>query len=530
MFSQHPKAKYWSAKNTTSIDEVTQGSGKKFWFDCDCGHSFKSAPRAIQLKKGVWWGWCGYCKKTARKLCSDEDCDQCFNKSFASHPKSKYWDHDKNDADPRDVIKSTGTKYWFNCPCGHDINVRLSDVSRGRWCKYCASDSPVLCGDFWCEICFDKSFACHPRVVNWMVGKNCGIARDYALNSHQKKHFKCYECLHEFKAPLYSIAAGYWCAYCANKKLCNDACEICFEKSFASHPKSEFWDYKKNKGSPRDYFWGNRDRVWFTCDKCQHKFKSHLYSIAAGSWCPYCASKKMCAVECGICFEKSFASHPKSEFWDYKKNKGSPRDYFRGNSDKFWFKCVKKHTFKSVIYNVTSGNWCPNCFNKTERLVHNALKIKYPTITQQFKPEWCRYSDTKALLSFDFVLPEKKIIIELDGDQHFIQVSNWKPFKKTQTRDIYKMKKANTNGYSIIRLLQCDVYNNTINWVENIMSLIHELENCEGSENRYLCSGDNYLPYIDKNCVKSKIVIPMAFPKIKVYDILRTSKKINSSR
>ena len=36
-----------------------------------------------------------YCPNSNRiKLCSDDDCQICFNKSFASHEKSKYWSDD----------------------------------------------------------------------------------------------------------------------------------------------------------------------------------------------------------------------------------------------------------------------------------------------------------------------------------------------------------------------------------------------------------------------------------------------------
>jgi hypothetical protein len=51
------------------------------------------------------------------------------------------------------------------------------------------------------------------------------------------------------------------------------------------------------------------------------------------------------------------------------------------------------------------------------------------------------------------------IIIELDGLQHFKQVSNWKSPDDNLINDKYKMKCVNENNYSIIRILQDDVYN-----------------------------------------------------------------------
>ena len=66
-------------------------------------------------------------------------------------------------------------------------------------------------------------------------------------------------------------------------------------------------------------------------------------------------------------------------------------------------------------------------------------------------------------MPYDFVIEEYKVIIELDGIQHFKQVSNWDSPEETQLRDKYKMEKANANGYSVIRILQDDVYNDKYN-------------------------------------------------------------------
>lgn len=61
-------------------------------------------------------------------------------------------------------------------------------------------------------------------------------------------------------------------------------------------------------------------------------------------------------------------------------------------------------------------------------------------------------SKNKKYLPYDFVI--HKIIIELDGLQHFQQVGNWKSPTENLIRDKYKEDCANNNGYSIIRILQ----------------------------------------------------------------------------
>ncbi len=90
---------------------------------------------------------------------------------------------------------------------------------------------------------------------------------------------------------------------------------------------------------------------------------------------------------------------------------------------------------------------------------YEKLKTIYPELEQQYKTDWCKNLKTKRYLPFDFVLNNYKIIIELDGSQHFIQVSNWKASDENLINDKYKMKCANDNNYSVIRIIQYNVYN-----------------------------------------------------------------------
>ena len=59
----------------------------------------------------------------------------------------------------------------------------------------------------------------------------------------------------------------------------------------------------------------------------------------------------------------------------------------------------------------------------------------------------------------------KNIIIEVDGAHHFKDVTHWKHIaSENQDRDKYKMKCALDNNHSVIRIVQEDVFNNTIDW------------------------------------------------------------------
>ena len=94
---------------------------------------------------------------------------------------------------------------------------------------------------------------------------------------------------------------------------------------------------------------------------------------------------------------------------------------------------------------------------------------KYYNIKRQFKTEWCK--NTKYL-PFDFVIDERRIIIELDGPQHFKQVSNWISPEINLTNDLFKMDCANKNGFSVIRILQEDVLHDRYDWLSELINKI----------------------------------------------------------
>ena len=121
--------------------------------------------------------------------------------------------------------------------------------------------------------------------------------------------------------------------------------------------------------------------------------------------------------------------------------------------------CNEHGEFEQTPTRHLKGDGCPHCINKTEYKLFELLKARYPTVQRQFKAEWCKQ---KRCLPFDFVIEEHKIIIEMDGPQHFTQVANWRPPELQQQQDLFKTKCAVENGYTVIRVLQTDVANDLI--------------------------------------------------------------------
>ena len=133
--------------------------------------------------------------------------------------------------------------------------------------------------------------------------------------------------------------------------------KIPYEKSFASHPKAEFWHPTMNGTVvPREVFKSTHTKYWFICNTCNHSFDHMLFHIKRGIWCPYCGKKQLCNDDkCKICKHHSFASHPKAKYWHPTKNKDVvPREVFKTTAIKYWFKCdTCKHDFKSTLNNIS---------------------------------------------------------------------------------------------------------------------------------------------------------------------------------
>ena len=445
-FASHEKNIHWNKDNDISPRQVLKYTHNLYKFDCnECNHIF--VQKLSNVSKG---SWCQFCAN--KKLCDDESCKLCFEKSFASHEKHIYWSKD-NEISPRQVFKSSHIKIDFDCDkCLHKFNINLSSVScNNHWCIYCANQK--LCDDESCKLCFEKSFASHKKQIYWSSNNKCN-PRELFKNNHSKYLFKCDECNHEFDAQLSAIMRGDWCPFCAipAKRLCDDIeCMLCLSRSFASEEMSLRWSDKNDLDSRQVLKYSNKKYI-FKCDICLHEYDSTLANIMQGNGCPFCAvpTKRLCDnIDCMLCYNKSFASYEKSKYWS-DKNQIQPRFVIKGSGEKYWFDCEDcKNSFESALNNVSKNRWCPICVNKTETQLFKWLNEKYNSVKIHVRFDWCIFEESNQKAEFDFVLEDKKIIIELDGNQHFQAVTLWSSSPEyIQKRDFFKMNCANKNGYT----------------------------------------------------------------------------------
>ncbi len=385
-----------------------------------------------------------------KKFCKNTGCDSCYYKSVASWI---YVDSILNiiKEDLRNIPKSTKKTFDLKCNRCNEIylNIRI-DHHINREQNFCRR----------CDIDHDKSIASHEKSKYWSP-KNKLLPRQVHKNCNEKYIFNCL-CGHEISKSPNSISRGEWCGYCSVpvQELCQ--CATCYNKSLASHEKAEYFS---NKNEPVKVYMiplHSNKKYWFNCFKCYHEFEGIINHITKNDdpvWCPYCSNptKKLCE-----------------------------------NDDCIWLKCdLCKQDFDKFAY---SKSGCTCTKNKTESKLYNKLIIKYPNIIRQYTAKWCKNKETNRFLPFDFCLPDQKIIIELDGRQHFQQVRNWTTPDLQRSRDLYKMECAKINGYSIIRILQEDVWNDTYDWIEE---LCYNIDKSKYNDHYiFMCKNNEYKNYM----------------------------------
>jgi very-short-patch-repair endonuclease len=126
--------------------------------------------------------------------------------------------------------------------------------------------------------------------------------------------------------------------------------------------------------------------------------------------------------------------------------------------------CPKHGKFYQTPHNHLNGRGCPKCSEsrgeKEVRLFLEKNNIKYQR-EKKFKN--CK---NKYLLPFDFYLPDKNILIEYDGMQHF-RVNEYFGgeigFKATQKNDKIKNTYANEKNIKLLRISYWENVENKLN-------------------------------------------------------------------
>lgn len=175
-------------------------------------------------------------------------------------------------------------------------------------------------------------------------------------------------------------------------------------------------------------------------------------------------AKKVCG---SFTCRRSFASHPRAKYWSTSLNEDEPHDIHISTNESFSFNCGHGHNFSYPLNKIVKNRqWCYYCINKTEIKLIDWLKVNCidHKASTQGKFEWCRNPDTGRFLPFDITIPSLRLIIEVDGRQHYMIGAGWPSPVPMQRRDVYKMRVAVDFDWTVIRLLQESIWWDKDDW------------------------------------------------------------------
>lgn len=130
------------------------------------------------------------------------------------------------------------------------------------------------------------------------------------------------------------------------------------------------------------------------------------------------------------------------------KSKGGQclsEEYINNRNHLLW-KCSDGHKWKATLAKVKYETWCPQCKNKTQAVITNIIKDIFPgfdVISNYRGFDWLRTKKNRRQ-EVDIFVPELKLAIEYDGEQHFLPIKRFggnKGYKRVKRLDANKNKK-----------------------------------------------------------------------------------------
>ena len=304
---------------------------------------------------------------------------------------------------------------------------------------------------------------CTPNEIFYKSNKKMWFLCDKNINHHSES-----KTIQNFK---YDYKETMMCKQCNSFAQwgIDNICEDFLEK---------YWDYNKNTLDPWNIKYGSSKRVWI---KCQEKDYHGSYEVTAnkftsGRRCPYCnknSGKIHSKDSLGQYVIDKYGQGFLNSIWS-NKNKKSPFEYAKRTHTLVWWKCSNnKHN--DYQRNIGDSVWvcdfrCPQCSQeRNESVLQEKVRLYLETLGYTIlHEEKCtivpRNPKTHYQLPFDNEIKELKLIIEVNGKQHykldFFHKLSAKHFNTTpeyefyygQVKDRYKRIIAKQKGYYFLEI------------------------------------------------------------------------------
>ena len=200
----HPQlAKQWhpTKNGDLSPQDVSKGSGKRVWWQCEKGHEWEASVGHRSQGNG-----CPTCNNLEKTIVP-------YERSLAAlHPNLiNEWHPTKNgELDPCSVGASSAQMIWWQCEKGHEWEAQLTNRRKGRGCPYCANRK-IIPGE-------NDLATIHPHLAKeWHPTKNLPLTPQMVSKASSKKVWWQCEKGHEWEAVISNRANGTKCPICSKQ-------------------------------------------------------------------------------------------------------------------------------------------------------------------------------------------------------------------------------------------------------------------------------------------------------------------------
>lgn len=436
----HPQLlQFWDySKNTIAPTSIMAGSGKKTWWICPKGHSYETVTH-LRTSGST----CPYC--------SNQKVLTGYNDLYTNYPNlCLEWDYEKNTfLKPTEVLYGTPKKAYWKCSEGHSYLAEIRKRVNGQGCPYCKSKLISVKNSTPKKYEDSLEYKYPDLIKEFDYTKNTIKPSEIYAKSHQKVWWICSQG-HSYQSIILDRTNnGSGCPYCVSKKVLVGYNDI---KTTHNYILNE-WDFERNTIKPEEISAYSNKKVWWKC-KNEHSWEASPNTrIGQGRNCPYCVNQMV-----KIGYNDLATTHPDLiKEWDYDRNIVNPTEIVAGTNRKVWWLCKEGHSWQSSVSNrVHLNRGCPVCNSSyTEHIVCEFLDnqgINY----EKEKSIFIGTSNRR----YDFYIPNERIVIEIDGKQHFQEVYHFdRTLKENNRIDNLKNIFCLTNKVPILRIPGLDILN-----------------------------------------------------------------------
>lgn len=339
----------WHGTKNGTLDpqEISYGSHRPVWWNCDRGHEWQSPPYARVGRNAG----CPYCagKRAAPGL-----------DLGSQYPLlAREWHPVKNGpVRPEDCLPGSHRSVWWRCERGHEWKAVIKSRVGGNGCPVC-SNRRVITGEN------DLATLAPTLAAQWHPEKNGALTPEQvSAGSDRRVWWRCSRG-HEWQASAATRTAGRGCPVCAGRVVVPGENDL---QSYDPELAKQWHPTKNDRLTPEQVAVSSNKKVWWRCERGHEWLCAVSVRTEKRSDCPYCANRKVLA---GFNDLKTVQPLVAAQWHPMKNAPLEPDMVLPGSRARVWWRCTDGHEWKAVIYSRTGAkkSGCPVCAGKSAKRI-----------------------------------------------------------------------------------------------------------------------------------------------------------------